>query len=757
MGNRVRTGSELLEIPTAAESRRRVQGLFALAIASVALPLAIGAYALKQSTAEQRMLMETSRLAHAEALAAHVAPMLDPAIVEGAFAQGDLFEKAHRSRLGRTGSVSLVDPRGLVLASTDRAWQGRSHTSSSLLEALAAGRAAVVHHPQETHPRLEFSALAPVANSPYLLVLSQAAAEVYAPVANLERLSWLGLGALTAMSGGLFGFALQTFRRYDRKLHRECSLATGVVEGTTDMIFVRAVDGRFLLVNDPAAEFLGRPREEIVGHPIHDLMDPERAEHTDRFDREVIDSGRSTRREFHGIRQPDGKPYVVWTSRHPLLDRAGVVSGVVGVSRDVTARHELVNALRASEQRLRLITDNLPALVAYIDRDERYRFANARIGETLGVDTDTILGKTLREVRGDLLYNAHAAELAAVFRGEIVTFEGRFSVRGRQHTYRTTYVPDTDGEGHVQGFYSMTFDITDLKTAQVLLAASETKLRLIADNLPALVAYIDHDRRFQFNNARYAELLGRPVTEITGRLISEVIDSRVLAQVEPHLDRAFKGSTDEFEFVWPDTGRVMRGTYIPDFNELNEVVGVYGVLYDITVQRETEDALRQEAHLDALTGLYNRRRLESRLAESIARSERYGQPMALMFLDLDHLKSINDRFGHEGGDLALKAFSRRLTRSVRTTDTVARVAGDEFIVILEAIENEAEAGAVAAKVGAAMAMPFEVDGSACTLSASIGIALRRPGETDAESLIRRADLAMYRIKGSGRGQYLVDS
>lgn len=844
---------------SAEQARHRVWHLLAFAFVGVAVPLAIGGYALCQAAASQRVLIETSRLAEADVLAAHVSSSVldlrkdvialskesgtssalslrdgagglrsldvargastfygalalldaeDEAVAVSPGTAGEVFKvltapngsrkppsglrrdgqdvvwvmrftvrdaagkrvgslaaaislekvllaHTHSSAKRKPLAKSLVDRKGEILVSTDSSWQGKQLKAPEILGALATGKRTIIRHHSVLHERAEMSAIVPVVQSPFLVLLSQATSEADAPLVLVERWLWLGFLALTLSSAGMFWHALRTFRHYDRRLIRECSLATGVIDGTSDMVFVKDSEGRYLLVNEPGASFLNQTKEGIVGRTVGEVMTPEDAARTLKNDMEVLESGRGTKREFRGTDTATGKPYVVWTARHPLRDRQGVVAAVVGVTRDVTERHKLVDALRDGEQRLRLIVDNLPALVAYIDRDERYQFANKMVSETLGADAPSVIGRTLQEVVGEEIYADQTAHLAAVLRGELVTFEGKYAAGGRQHIYRSTYVPDVGTEGEVRGFYAMTFDITDSKTIEMLLAASEAKVRLIADNLPALVSYIDRERRFSFNNAAYAEWLGRPVHEITGRLLREVMDERLMAMVEPHIDEAFGGKSVEFEFASPLTGRFVRGTYIPDRDADGDVRGVYGFIYDITEQKLTEFRLREQAQIDSLTGLPNRRRLNLRLVEAIARSERSGQALAVMFLDLDYLKTINDTFGHEGGDLALQEFARRLSQSVRITDTVARVSGDEFVVVLESVEDAAGAATVANTIAASMQEPVTLPGGTHVLSASIGIALRRAGEMDGDELVRRADHALYAVKGSGRGGFLI--
>lgn len=845
---------------SAADRRRHVWHLFFLALLSVAVPLAIGGYALRQAASAQRVLVETTRLAQADVLAAHVSgaflelrkdvialakesttaaalslqdraggikamdlarkdsafyaalALLDAddvalAISPGSAAEvfkgiaaseddarsitglkrdgkdfvwvlrftvrdaqgkrvgslaaaislGAILRAGNHHFVGATQHASLVNADGTVLASSDSFVQGRRLSAPEIIAALNAGQRVNVRHFSDLRQRDELSAIVPVVQAPFFAVISEAGGAVDAPLAMVERWLWLGFLALTISSAGMFWHALRTFRHYDRRLIRECSLATGVIEGTSDMVFVKDAEGRYLLVNEPGANFLKHTREEIVGQTVSDVMASRDAEQTLKNDKEVLDSGRPTKREFSGTDAVTGKPYVVWTARHPLRDKQGVVAAVVGVTRDVTDRHRLIDALREGEQRVRLIADNLPALVAYVDRDERYQFANAKLIDSLGPDSSNPLGRTLREVSGDEIYDSQTQHLAAALGGELVTFEGKFSVRGRQQIYRSTYVPDVGPDGDVRGFYAMTFDITDLKTVETLLAANEARLRLIADNIPVLVSYIDRERRFGFNNAAYADWLGRPLGEITGRLLAEVLDPQLLALIEPHLDAAFEGCPAEFEFASPRTSRVFHGTYIPDYDDLGATIGVYGVLYDVTAQKEIEHALRQEAQLDSLTGLPNRRRFMKSLNEAIARGERDGPEIAVMFLDLDRLKSINDRFGHHVGDMALQEFAKRLSANVRTTDTVARIAGDEFVILLEAIHDSVEAARLADKISSAVQAPFELMDKQIVLSASMGIALRRAGEIDAGDFLQRADAAMYTVKRAGRGGYQIDA
>ncbi len=186
-----------------------------------------------------------------------------------------------------------------------------------------------------------------------------------------------------------------------------------------------------------------------------------------------------------------------------------------------------------------------------------------------------------------------------------------------------------------------------------------------------------------------------------------------------------------------------------------QALRMVGTEADITAQKHAEELLRQRAEFDALTGLPNRALFNDRLAGAIERARRSGKLMALLFLDIDHLKGINDSRGHGAGDELLMIASERLLASVRNVDTVARLAGDEFTVILEDLNAPADAEAVAMKLVEAMRPAMRIGGSFVHVSTSVGLALLEPGDSDPASLLRRADEALYAAKRAGRDRYAV--
>ena len=185
-----------------------------------------------------------------------------------------------------------------------------------------------------------------------------------------------------------------------------------------------------------------------------------------------------------------------------------------------------------------------------------------------------------------------------------------------------------------------------------------------------------------------------------------------------------------------------------------EIVGIIQNAHDITALKEAEEQIRQLAYYDTLTGLPNRRLLLDRLGHALAQARRFGRSMAVMFLDLDRFKLINDAFGHSVGDELLKQVAQRLTGCVRAGDTVARPGGDEFVIVLTEVGHPLDAVRVAEKIIDTFSTPLPLDGLEIPMTTSIGIALYPAnGSEDVEELMIKADMAMYEAKEAGRNAY----
>ncbi len=281
-------------------------------------------------------------------------------------------------------------------------------------------------------------------------------------------------------------------------------------------------------------------------------------------------------------------------------------------------------------------------------------------------------------------------------------------------------------------------------------------MRLVTDNMPSLICYFDREQRYQFANKAFKDWFGLDPEQLIGRNFKEVAPGDFVDSMLLYLAPVFAGKTTTFTHAMASQGkqRIVEVTIVPECIG-ERVEGAYAFVHDITDLKNIEARLSELVRVDTLTQLPNRFSFNERLTVAIARSERTKLPMALMFLDVDRFKSINDTFGHEMGDKVLQEFARRVTGAIRATDTVARLAGDEFVVIVEGLREDSEVHVIAQKVLAAFEPEVQLPSGPIKVSTSIGVAIRRAGQLDGDELLRNADGALYVSKHGGRGRYHV--
>lgn len=287
-------------------------------------------------------------------------------------------------------------------------------------------------------------------------------------------------------------------------------------------------------------------------------------------------------------------------------------------------------------------------------------------------------------------------------------------------------------------------------------SAGTHRFAALADALPVAVLTADADGSVDYVNPAARELFWRTGEELLGTAWTSTVVADDLEEVRAavgSLDRSGVVAQVEFRV---DVGGISRhvrarlSAVDADDGPMSDGAadGWVGLFDDITSQRAESVDLAFRADHDPLTSLPNRALLHDRIDQAVARAERTLQPLAVMFLDLDRFKPVNDRYGHSIGDLVLREISARLRHEVRASDTVARLGGDEFVVVTEGIDREV-AGRVAQRLIAAVEAPMELDGRSLAVSVSVGVAWGVPAASTAIELIHRADRAMYEAKRTG--------
>ncbi len=427
---------------------------------------------------------------------------------------------------------------------------------------------------------------------------------------------------------------------------------------------------------------------------------------------------------------------------------------------DITERRRAQQALEASEAMLGavynssrdalLVGNIVDGTVFDCNRRALEMFQAREKSQILGRPGHTLLRHPLS--RGQL-----EASLERMERGEILRADMVFRTRGGRTFWGEMLATKLDLSDR-SAYLVRVADISERKQAEALLKASEQRFRDLSELSSDWFWEQGPDLRFvQFSQGK-GNAGGQDESRLIGRLrwelpfINDLDDPKweehrhMLAAHEPFTDFVFALESADGTHWVSISGK-------PLFNERGEFLGYRGTGKDITERRSSEERIRYLAQHDELTGLANRATLQTSLARVIEQARRRDRRVAVLFIDLDRFKIINDTLGHDAGDAVLKTVALRLRSSLRGSDTVARQGGDEFVVLVEEFDTETDLAGVARKILESFSEPLALKGHEFTLSASIGIGTYPDDGRDAQALLKAADIAMYRAKESGKNNF----
>lgn len=300
----------------------------------------------------------------------------------------------------------------------------------------------------------------------------------------------------------------------------------------------------------------------------------------------------------------------------------------------------------------------------------------------------------------------------------------------------------------------MLMDVTERNAAERAVKDQLQFITQLVDTIPSPVFYKDEAGRYIGCNAAFEQFIGTPREQLIGYSVFDLSPPDLAARYHAADQSLFDNrgtQVYEAQVQYADGNRHDVVFYKATFDKADgSLGGLVGVILDISERKQMEQAIWREANYDALTGLPNLRLLRDRLSEELERARRQGSTLALLFIDLDRFKEVNDTLGHQVGDQLLIQAAERIQAVVRSSDTVSRQGGDEFVVILSDINNAQAAGMVASKIIRLLHMPFLLGSNEVYVSASIGIALYPDDSQQQETLVSYADQAMYAAKASGR-------
>jgi diguanylate cyclase (GGDEF)-like protein/PAS domain S-box-containing protein len=564
----------------------------------------------------------------------------------------------------------------------------------------------------------------------------------------------------------------------------ERAKADVIVRTAADGILTFDADGRIASFNAAAEGIFGRAFEKAVGLPITDLLPLWQAEATEG-------------RKYIGMEmaacRPDGMntPVEVSVSHIDLMSGRLYTAIVHDISERKRIEEELLRAQKAREQAHRdlevrveyrtaelaqanqhlqhqselfgNVLSSIPHLVYWKNQSSLFLGCNANFAAAVGlVGAHQIIGLT----DDDFCWDESAADDFRR-RDEDVMASGdpllnveeiRHLADGTFITALTSRVPMRDVDGQVIGLLGISSDITERKAVEAALQASGERLQSLVRNVSDIFAVLHVDGTVQYVSPAVETVLGHLSEDLSGRNFFDLVpsDDRMRAQQlfgeicigggdglgEISLEHA-DGSSRVFE--------ILGNNLLAD----PAIQGILVTCHDVTERKAFEGQLVHQAFHDALTGLPNRALFMDRLERAMTRAERQSTAVAVIFLDLDNFKIINDSLGHEAGDRLLMSVAERLPHCVRTVDTVARLGGDEFTVLLEDLTDTAEVAIVADRIITQLLAPLVLHDREVFTAVSLGIAISHGEYGAPDDLLRDADTAMYQAKTGGKGRMVT--
>jgi diguanylate cyclase (GGDEF)-like protein/PAS domain S-box-containing protein len=439
-----------------------------------------------------------------------------------------------------------------------------------------------------------------------------------------------------------------------------------------------------------------------------------------------------------------------------------------GVTASKQSKTECIHAeaLRESEEKYRLISESTSDLIAIITFTLRpkYIYVSPSHNSVMGYKPQDLIGKSCfqfihpadRKQLRPLLKKYVKAKVAKAFPKADPNIAESLEYRARDKAGKWHYL---QGTVNMLGkdLLIISKDITEHKIADEELAKAEERNRILLEHAPIGIYYSDFAGKFLYGNKKAEEIVGYRKEELKGKnfLKLKILGPKDVVRASKLLaiNRIMKATgPDEFVLNRKDNTKVTV--------EINTAVisvdgtkVVLGMVHDITERKEAEKKIRKMAYHDALTGLPNRVLFVDRLKLAMAHAQRHKQKLAVMLLDLDHFKDINDTHGHDVGDQLLRAVGNRLTELLRSSDTVSRMGGDEFFLLFPELTSAKDATTIARKIMETFREPFALDGYKLSITTSIGIALYPDDGEQVDILLINADIAMYHAKQKDRNNY----
>ncbi len=524
-----------------------------------------------------------------------------------------------------------------------------------------------------------------------------------------------------------------------------------LAENGADLVVLIGTNDVLRWASPSSLELFGWRPEELVGRHLTDLMvdeDPRRIAVS------VDESADVFARENVRWRCADGSLRWVSLRGRKVRDEHGAVDFVVASIRDVNDQITAEQELAESESLFRLVLENQADVTARLDNDGVIEWITPSVGQLIGRSPEEVVGHNITDYLHSDDLEALIPVIEVVRSGRPGDFEARVLTADGGEKWVAARGQPLFVDGHNTGPVVNVRDISSEHDMRTRLARSEAQLKMTMASAPVGMAVISLDHDFLSVNPALCAMVGRDeewflahrVTDLFG--IDDATGQRIRQQAfsgdAVHPPREMRLQRPDGSPVWIEHAIALLE------DESGTPLSFVATFVDVTESRATKEKLRYQATHDTLTHLVNRGDLYLRAEEFQRRTVRSGEHVGVLFIDIDGFKSVNDTYGHYVGDMTLKAVAERITTTGRADDVVARVGGDEFVILLHALHSVQDALLIAEKILARFDEDVVVDGVHLHIGVSIGVALVSPGES-ADDTLRRADVALYEAKARGRG------
>ncbi len=512
--------------------------------------------------------------------------------------------------------------------------------------------------------------------------------------------------------------------------------------------------GACIYMNPAMAAMYGYEVDEVIGQSWHLFYDPQNIQKIEEGCLPALTDKGYSRSELQG-RKKNSTTFDVEVTLTLLQDEEENPVGMVCRSQDLTHSKRTQLELTIQKQQYQLVFDHSPILIANIGLDYCYNMANKQYCEWAGKLPEEIIGSHVKNILGDIGFELAKPRIDQVLSGQHVSFEAKvLHSSGVDKWVNVSYVPERGPDGRVKGFYGFIVDIDERRRKEFI---NHSLMMAIEKGTEGFSLY-EQDGNFIYVNSAQADMYGYQPDELLGGSWKQLYDAAQIEEIESlYLSQLLRDGQSRGELKGlRKNGELfdVEASFTQLKDEFGNHVGMFCSCRDISEHKRSRAEVDFLAYHDHLTGLPNRLQFKKSLEQALIRAQQQGDMLAVLFIDLDHFKYVNDTLGHSVGDQLLRKVADKIQSVFRTEDTVvARLSGDEFTVLLCDLAHQRSVDNIVDKLMQVFRAPIYVGDYKFFQGISVGISMYPQDGQDVEALMKNADAAMYRAKEEGRQDY----